>query len=194
MKEIWKDIKEFEGRYQVSNMGRVKSLARIIVGNKRGKSHKYNWPEKILKFSRTRKGMGYCIVTLSRNGVACYRTIHRLVAKAFVPNPENKPQVNHKNRKKADNKSSNLEWCTLIENLRHAQLNGGIVKPKGSKTPAAKLHERDILIIVQRIKNGETQRSLAKEYDVSEATISLIKACKNWKHVAREKLKKWGEK
>lgn len=94
--EIWKDIKEYEGLYQVSNLGRIKSL-------KFGK-------EKILKpINHTG---GYLCVDLSKNNKRLYVKIHRLVAEAFIPNPENLLQVNHKDENKKNNCVDNLEWCT----------------------------------------------------------------------------------
>ena len=97
MKEIWKDKKYYEGHYQVSNFGRVKSI-------KFGK-------ERILKL-RTDKKTGYLHVVLCKDGKVKEFTVHRLVAEAFLPNPHNYPCVNHKDENKLNNSVSNLEWCT----------------------------------------------------------------------------------
>lgn len=102
MQEIWKDIKDYEGLYQVSNNGKVKSIKRDII----------------LKSSSNHKG--YLYVILCKNNKSKVGRIHRLVAETFIPNPENKPQVNHINGIKADNNVNNLEWCTNTENLKHA--------------------------------------------------------------------------
>ena len=101
MKEIWKDIEGYEGKYQVSNMGRVKTL-----------NYRNSGKEQILHSNPTG---GYCIVGLCKTKRKTYY-IHRLVAAAFVPNPENKPEVNHINHNKRDNRASNLEWVTQYEN------------------------------------------------------------------------------
>lgn len=93
--EVWKDIKDYEGHYQVSNQGRVKSLKRV--------------KEQILKPGRDKDG--YLFVILYKNNKMKYCFIHRLVAQSFIPNPQNLPQVNHKNEDKTDNKVDNLEWC-----------------------------------------------------------------------------------
>lgn len=115
MVEIWKDIEGYEGFYQVSNLGRVKSL-RGWSGNK------YIQREKILGQHKNDKG--YLSVTLIKNREIGYRRVNRLVAKAFVPNPQNKEQVNHIDGNKENNIADNLEWCTCKENINHAWKNG----------------------------------------------------------------------
>lgn len=114
IKEEWKDISGYEGRYQISNMGRVKSLPRIIK-NGIGECHKKG---RILKPQKAVKG--YIRVTLCNEEYCKPFKIHRLVAEHFIPNPENKPQVNHINGDKTDNRVDNLEWCTNGENQLHA--------------------------------------------------------------------------
>ena len=112
--EIWKDIKGYEGMYQVSNMGRVKSLDRL--DNKGRKTH-----GKILTVKHD--GGGYCQVALSKDGQQVYPKIHRLVALHFIPNAENKPQINHKDENKDNNAADNLEWVTSKENANYGTRN-----------------------------------------------------------------------
>lgn len=100
--EIWKDIKDYEGLYQVSNLGRVKSLDRID-------SNKHPIKERLLKCGKV--DGGYLAVALCKNGKYKTFLIHRLVAQAFIPNPNNLPQVNHKDENKHNNCVQNLEWC-----------------------------------------------------------------------------------
>lgn len=112
MKEVWKDIPGYEGLYQVSNLGRVKSLPRTIL-YKDGRSRKIL--AHIMKPQGN--GNGYLKLTLCNQNhyqKQCY--IHRLVAEAFLPNPTNKPAINHKDENKANNEVSNLEWCTIAYN------------------------------------------------------------------------------
>ena len=124
MEEIWKDIKGFEDKYQVSNLGRIKSL--------KDKNGKYR--EKILKQCITQKG--YLSIYLSLESKKYTYTIHRLVAQTFIPNTENKPQVNHIDGNKSNNIVSNLEWCTNSENQKHAWEHGLSVN-KGQKPVGA---------------------------------------------------------
>ena len=105
MTEVWKDVKNYEGLYQISNLGNVKRVS------SRKRLKPYN-----------RKG--YIRVALSKDNIAKHMDIHRLVAEAFIPNPENKPEINHIDGDKSNNKVSNLEWCTRKENMNHAKNTG----------------------------------------------------------------------
>lgn len=118
MKEIWKDILRYEGKYQISNFGKVKSLARYRYGTGiSAKERFYN--ERIMAYSKG--GRGYFQVKLTNNiKISKTFTIHRMVAQAFVPNPFNKPQVNHIDGDKHNNMVENLEWVTASENVQHA--------------------------------------------------------------------------
>lgn len=104
MEEIWKDIEGYEGLYQVSNMGRVKSVRRNIL-------------------LKSRIARGYERVNLSKNGKYLTKKVHRLVANAFIPNPDNLPQVNHKDENKTNNCVDNLEWCDSKYNINYGMGN-----------------------------------------------------------------------
>ena len=115
MTEVWKDIKGYEGRYQVSNMGRVKSLDRTFINKIERKQHQ---KERILK--PIQNNAGYLRVDLYDDS-SKRKTfkVHRLVCQAFHENPENKPCVNHIDENKTNNVASNLEWCSYKENNNH---------------------------------------------------------------------------
>ena len=113
-KEIWRDITGYEGYYQVSSEGRVKSLKRTFI-DKSGR--KRTVKERILKPAFD--GWGYLIVTLCAGGKRKNLMVHRLVCEAFNDNRDEKPEVNHINEIKTDNRACNLEWCTRRENLNH---------------------------------------------------------------------------
>lgn len=108
--EIWKDISGFVGLYQVSNLGRVKSIGRYDC-------MKRYWPERILKTQKTKDG--YTRVFVCKDGKIRRFMLARIVAKMFVPNPDGLPQVNHKNENKDDNRAENLEWCTAKQNINY---------------------------------------------------------------------------
>ena len=117
--EIFKDISGYEGIYQVSNQGKVKSLERKVRHSEGGWK---NWKERIIK--PYKGNHGYLMLGLSNDGHRKAFTIHRLVALAFISNPDNKAEVNHKDGDKTNNLLENLEWNTPSENTKHAHLNG----------------------------------------------------------------------
>lgn len=108
--ENWKDIKEFEGYYQVSDMGRVRSVDRMVWNGRN-----YYLVKGSIKIPTTTKD-GYLQVKLNKDGIHKMMLVHRLVAEAFIPNPENKPCINHKSERKNENTVDNLEWCTVSYN------------------------------------------------------------------------------
>ena len=108
MKEIWRDIKGYEGKYMVSNLGRVKSLNYSNTGK-----------EGIL--NARDNGKGYLRVILWKDGKDKKYRINRLVAQAFIPNPDNLPEVNHKDEDKTNNRVDNLEWCSRQYNIEYSQ-------------------------------------------------------------------------
>lgn len=122
MEEEWRDVAGYEGLYQISNFGRVKSLPRNGATNK----------PKILRPNI--KKTGYIHYVLRKNNAPKTFSAHRLVANAFISNPNNLPQVNHINGDKANNSVDNLEWCTQLENIRHRSevlnVHGGCPRKK----------------------------------------------------------------
>ena len=116
MIEKWIDIKDYEGIYQVSTMGYFKSLDREVQEKNTGRVKKIKG--RILGIWKNHAG--YNLVTLSKGAKHKGISVHILVAKAFIPNPNNLPEVNHKNGDKDDNRVENLEWCTRLQNQRHS--------------------------------------------------------------------------
>lgn len=166
MKEIFKNIDGYKGKYKISNLGNVKSLKKdILVYKNSVQKYKYLRKEKILKQVKTKTG--YLQVNLS-NGIkfTCYHT-HRLVAKAFIKNTFNKPQVNHIDGNKTNNIVSNLEWVTASENSKHSYKiglsNAWHKKNSGKNTPTAKA-------ILQLDLNG----NLIKEWECGLDAVRKI--------------------
>lgn len=119
MIEEWRDVVGYEGSYQVSNMGRIKGLTRKTKGRSRNDNEFTRMlPSKIMKPKRG-GNTDYWYIALCKDGGIKYRSIHRLVAIAFIENPENKAEVNHKDGNKKNNLVDNLEWMTRSENLKH---------------------------------------------------------------------------
>lgn len=130
LKEIWKDVIGYKGTYQVSNLGRVKSLEKTYIHNVH--KHPSIRKEKLLKQGYSHKLNGYPVVSLTKSAYkAKTYKVHRLVAMAFIPNPNKRKTVNHKNGIKTDNTVENLEWATYSENFCHALSNGLIKIKKG---------------------------------------------------------------
>lgn len=119
MEEVWRFIDDCNWEYQVSNLGRVRKLDSVRT-YETGACMLREGKMLDLRFNRN----GYVIVSLHINGKCCTRLVHRLVALAFIPKIYGKPDVNHKNGDKLDNSIDNLEWCTKLENIEHAQRTG----------------------------------------------------------------------
>jgi len=184
LNEIFKDIIGYKHYYQISNFGRVKSLRRYI-NIKNG--FKRLLKERILK--NVLSPYGYFYVELVKNKKGKKIFIHRLVAKTFINNYNNKPEVNHKNGIKNDNHFKNLEWVTHSENQKYAHLTGLKKNPKGELNNNSKLLNSDVIEIKRKLRNGNrfTCTKLAKEYNVHPYTIRLIRSNKRWNHIDKGK-------
>lgn len=177
MEEIWKSIAGYEGCYEVSNLGNIKSLSRTVVA---GPNSLRTVKEIIRKQRLCRKG--YCRVGLSIESLKVNHSVHRLVAEAFIPKVEGKDQVNHIDGVKTNNNISNLEWCTGTENIHHAFSNGLIPRKRlGTRTETYEELRSEILALTAE---GCTQAQIAKIYGVTDSTIS--KYVRGWR---RKKIK-----
>ena len=128
--EIWKDVKGYEGYYQVSNMGRVKSM-RVLKTPKNGVKCRKN----AFLSTKTTHDKQYVLVALCRDGEKKQIQVHRLVAEAFIPNPKNLPCVNHKDENPSNNWVGNLEWCTQGYNIQYSLERKGRLRPKSELLP-----------------------------------------------------------
>lgn len=179
--EIWKDVDGYEGIYQVSNKGRIKSLDRCFI-RKDGKPIRLKG--QILRGHHDTKG--YIQIELKCRGKRDLRALHRLVALAFIPNPYNKPQLNHKDGNKENNCTENLEWCTCQENIRHAWDNDLNKAKLGEKHPNHKLTEEQVRFIKENYKPWDKEyggAALAKKFNISQGPIQNIIKNKGWKHI-----------
>lgn len=165
--EIWRDIDGYEGLYQVSNFGRVKSFHRS--------------EELILTPAYDKDG--YYVLVLKRNGSKQNVKVHRLVATAFIPNPDGKPQVNHIDGNPQNNHVDNLEWVTGHENMQHAIYTGLI--PTGEKNYQAKLTNAQVRYIRSNPENM-TVTQLAKFFGVDKMVISNVQLGKSYKNAGGE--------
>jgi len=177
--EEWRPIEGYEGLYEVSNLGRVKSLARTII---RSDGRRCVVTEKIL--TERVNDRGYIEIKLSRLGSSTYKKLHRIVATAFLDNPENKPEVNHKDGNKKNNQAENLEWATHSENMQHAFANG-LHSHQGDRSSTKLLTESDVLSIRERQANGEKRGEVYADYAevISIHGFKAIWYRHTWKHI-----------
>lgn len=178
--EVWKDVVGWEGLYSVSNVGRVRSHSRL-VWSERDSMFKRRC-ERILKQKITKHG--YLGVTLFLNKQHKYCPVHILVCKAFIENPENKPQVNHKWGIKKDNRVGALEWATAKENSNHA-IKIGIDSVVGEHNGRVKLTEeqvREIRMLYPKGKRG-IRHILAEKYNITAGIVTRVALRQSWKHI-----------
>lgn len=173
-KEEWKDIKEYEGLYQVSSLGNIKSIDRSV---ERSTSVMKLKSKPISQYIGNR---GYPMVSLCKNGESKRYLVHRIVAIAFIPNPLNKAYVNHIDGNKQNSNLENLEWSTPTENSIHAHENGLANVGRGERHQSAKL-------TVDKVKyirgSSKTVRELSLMFNVSKQAIRDVKMKRSWKHV-----------
>lgn len=181
MKEIYKDVVGFEGMYLVSNLGNVKSFERNII-RKDGKP--YHIKEEFM--SQNNNGRGYLFTRLYVDGKGINKYIHRLVAEAFIPNPENLPEVNHKSENKYDNSVENLEWATHKDNC-----NYGTRTQRSAENHSKPINQYDLH--GNFIKSWNSATEIERVLNLSSSNIS--KCCRDvtktaygfiWRYVNEE--------
>jgi hypothetical protein len=178
MNEIWKDIKGYEGFYQISNLGRIKSLERY---RKYRGNFKAIVRERILKLKVDKEG--YSHVSLSKRGDVKFFKVARLVAQAFIINCNNYPQVNHIDGNKSNDLVSNLEWVTASQNCQHAYDIGLSIPQIGEKHSQVKLNKEKIKDIRFLHKLGLKDKDIAKIYYISRRHVNDIVNRKTWMHI-----------
>lgn len=177
MNEEWRPVVGFEGQYEVSDAGRVRRVARTIM---RSTGSPYRTKEQLLaqvgsgRAGRYR-GVGFKVARKTNRVFL----VHRLVAQAFIPNPDDLPEVNHKDLDKTNNVKANLEWVTGAGNQQHAAALGRF---HGRTNPNArfKLQPEQVDEILQQLSTGAMQKDLAAIYGVSPSMISMIKLGQTW--------------
>ena len=165
---IWKDV-YIDGtlsNYMISNDGQIYSK----ISN------------KILSPFINKDG--YLLIHLHHNTKSVNKSVHRLVAIAFIPNPENKPQVNHKDGNKLNNKVENLEWCTNSENMQHAYITGLKHNPHGSDSVLSKYTDKQIHLVCKLLENKVPMKLISILTKVRYKKVNAIKLYREWKHIA----------
>ena len=199
MEEVWKDVVGYEGLYQVSNLGRVKSLSRLVDKGKYGTIYT---KERILKNQKV--NVNYLFVILSKDGKHKNMTVHRLMAKAFLPNPDNLSDVNHKDENPSNNfiyvnkdgsvdyEKSNLEWCTHKYNCNYGTSKFRIIKTRRKNNDVSEMVKKQKetkkrlksrcrpLPVAQYKMNGElvaTYESALQASKITGVHVSAILRC-----------------
>jgi len=172
MKEIWKDIPNYEGLYQASNYGQIKSLAKKYGNNG---YHK----QRILKPGKDKDG--YLHILLSKNNVRRYTTVHKLVLETFIGPCPPGMQCRHLNENPKNNKSDNLKWGTPKENKADSIKHG--TSRRGSKHGSSKLNNNKIRKIRKLHLEGKSNTEIAKIFDITQSNVSYIINNKTWRHI-----------
>lgn len=177
--EIWKPVPDYEGYYEVSDLGRIRSVDRTIMISLNGKTFARKLKGKILRQAFDGRNH-YLQANLAKDGKQHMVLIHRIVASAFLENPLNLPEVNHKDENKANNCASNLEWCTHKYNNNYgAKKTSG----NGENNPMNKFSE-DVVKEIKRVYKPRDKsfgnKALSEKYGISQTHISAIIHGRRW--------------
>ena len=176
MKEEWRPIAGYDGKYEVSSIGRVRSL--LLIKNQ---CNQIRDVPLVLKLQVKGGPYKYWVVTLYRNSSNIKRYVHRLMYQSFVGPLINGQEICHKNGKSLDNRIKNLEQKTPLENTLDKHRHGTMLR--GVDLPGSRLNEQKVRDIRKRFDSGESARSLAKEYGVYWRTVYAVIYKESWKHV-----------
>ena len=180
MEEYWKPVVGFEGLYEVSSHGKVRSCERPRRDKPFGTLR-----SRLRKIDASRRYPQ--VALLNREGAKTTISLHRLVATAFLPNPDNKPCINHKDGNSKNALVENLEWVTYQENLTHAIQTGAAAR-NGAGNPNAKLCEEQVHQILARLRAGENSFEIAEDFPISPAGVLDIAMNRSWKSIPRERI------
>jgi hypothetical protein len=172
--EVFKDVENYEGYYQISNLGRIKSLQRFA---KNHSGFKKVLKERFLNPSISKTG--YYVVSFKKDGIKKTFKVHRLIAIAFIDKVEGKDFINHKNGIKTDNRIENLEWCNIAENNRHSR-DIGLTNQDGYNSSSSKLTEEQVLFIRN---SGLSLTKLSFMFEVGFTTVYKAKNRITYKNV-----------
>lgn len=179
--EVWRNVIGYEGIYQISNYGRIKSIERFFIKNRRGGNQKMAvyCVEKIKAEDFSKFGYLRCSYWLNENAKHVF--VHREVAKHFIPNPNNYPQVLHKDDNPKNARWDNLEWGTQKKNIQDCVSRGRW--HLGEKNYKSKLKSEDIPKIRQLIHEGMSNAKIGEIFGVTDCPIDFIRKNKTWKHI-----------
>lgn len=173
--EEWRDVQGYEGLYQVSNLGRVRSCDRLVT-NSINSNFKVKRKGKIL--SNIDHGNGYIYVSLTKEGKRENHYVHRLVAKAFIPNPENLPEIDHKDHNRENNIPENLEWVSHFENIQRSR---HLMRHEKKKSRPSNTGEKHIS------KRGNRYRVLLGSMKIKEKSFPTLKEAIEYRDYMKKK-------
>jgi NUMOD4 motif/HNH endonuclease len=166
MDEVWQNVKDYEGLYQVSNIGRIKSLDRTIIDSIGKQKH----IKGIIKKQRLDSKGNYKLIDLSKEGITKTYLVHRLVAEAFIKNKNNLPCINHKDEDKTNNHVKNLEWCTYEYNSKYGTCVERILK---SNRKLYQSFKKPVMCLNDGLKYESTV-AVAKYYNIDSSNVVRV--------------------
>lgn len=181
IEEEWRDVVGAESRYEVSDKGGVRSKSYIKNGRNVHGAFSYVTKPKALSQATTQDGYMQVKLRLS-DGSDRSVSVHRLVAEAFIPNPDYRPQVNHKDSNRKNNTVENLEWCTAQENVKHSYEHG-LNSNAGEKHPRSVLTAEEVMKIRELWQGGMSVINIGIKLNFKRSTVSKVVHGSNWSHV-----------